>query len=113
MKLICQTRTCLFVAIVIVSLLAGNGRGLAQDANASGDCKVVFGMNTEISGAYQVYTGPAIQGLQTAADAINKSGGIKVGSKSCKFATAPFDNKSDPSQVFTASQQVTNAGDER
>lgn len=70
---------------------------------------MVFGTNTEITGPFEAYGGPAALGLEAAAKAINAAGGVKVGSKTCQFVAVNEDNKSDPSQVFTASQKVIDA----
>jgi branched-chain amino acid transport system substrate-binding protein len=82
-----------------------SGAAAVGSAGAS-NCSVVFGTNTEVTGPFQAYGGPAVLGLNAAVKAINTAGGVKVGSKTCKFAAENADNKSQPSQVFTASQQV-------
>lgn len=103
-------------SILLLSACGGGSSGGGSN-NASGgsssptssNCSVVFGTDTEISGAAQVYGAPAAQGLDVAAKAINAAGGVKVGDKTCKFVAANEDNKSDPSQVFTAAQKVVDA----
>jgi branched-chain amino acid transport system substrate-binding protein len=81
----------------------------AGGGGASSNCSVVFGTNTEITGPFEAYGGPSALGLEVAAKAINAAGGVKVGSKTCTFVAANEDNKSDPSQVFPASQKVIDA----
>ncbi len=81
---------------------ASSGSGLGN----SSKCAVVFGANTEVSGSEQTYGGPAAEGLRAAAAAINRAGGVMVGGRHCTFVAEIADNRSDPSQVYTATQQV-------
>ncbi len=85
------------------------GKGNSTAAGSSGKCTVVFGANTEVSGDMQTYGAPAAQGLEAAAKNINAAGGVKVGNKHCKFVAEIADNRSDPSDVYTATQQVVDA----
>jgi len=105
----------LWLAVGGLLALAGCGASGSSSSPASGaaaassNCSVVFGTNTEITGPFEAYGGPAALGLEVAAKAINAAGGVKVGSKTCQFVAMNEDNKSDPSQVFTASKKVIDA----
>src|SRR6266567_7347962 len=96
----------LWLAVGGLLALAGCGASgsSSSSANAAGggssNCSVVFGTNTEITGPFEAYGGPAALGLVAAAKAINAAGGVKAGSKTCKFVAVNEDNKSNPSQVF-------------
>lgn len=102
----------LWLAVGGLLTLAGCGvSGSGSSATGSnGKCSVVFGTNTEVTGPFEAYGGPAALGLNVAAKAINAAGGVKVGSKSCKFVALVEDNKSNASQVFTTSQKVIDGG---
>jgi branched-chain amino acid transport system substrate-binding protein len=106
----------LWLAVGGLLALAGCGASGSSSSPASGaaaaassNCSVVFGTNTEITGPFEAYGGPAALGLEVAAKAINAAGGVKAGNKTCQFVAVNEDNKSDPSQVFTASKKVIDA----
>jgi branched-chain amino acid transport system substrate-binding protein len=101
---------CLAVGGMVTLASCGSG---ASSSNAAGStsggsssCTVAFGTDTEITGSFETYGAPAALGLDVAAKAINAAGGVKVGSKTCKFLAVIGDNKSEPSDVYTAAQQV-------
>jgi branched-chain amino acid transport system substrate-binding protein len=98
-------------AVGVVGCGGGNAGGSSTSA-ASGKSTgtVTWGANTELSGPYQVYGLPAVQGFELAAKAIDASGGITVAGKTYKIAFKAEDNRSDPSQIVNASRAVVSAG---
>ncbi len=98
------------VGIVCAAAIIGAAGCGGGDDSGGGEGTVTFGSNTELSGPLQIYGLPAEQGAQLAADAINKDGGVKAGDKTYKMKTVTKDNRSDPSQIVSASRAVVDSG---
>ncbi len=103
------------VGVLVACALALTACGASDDAESGagggsgGDGEtVVFGANTQLSGAEQTYGIPASVGLESFAD--DFPDGLEVGGTSYAVDTIIADNRSDPTAVAAASQEVVDAG---
>jgi branched-chain amino acid transport system substrate-binding protein len=98
----------LVLVAALMSVLVACGGGDAGESSDEG--RVVFGVNTQLSGSLQVYGLPAAQGVEAAVEDINAAGGVKVGDKTYEMVLAEEDNRTDPSAVVSAARAVADAG---
>lgn len=95
-------------AASVVGVAACGGGG---DDDSGGDAgTVVFGNNTELSGPLQVYGLPVDQGTQAGAQSVNDDGGIEIDGDTYDMEVVTEDNRSDPSQIVSASRAIVDAG---
>lgn len=96
-------------ALVLSACGASDDAGSGAGGGSGGDGEVVvFGADTQLSGAEQTYGIPVSAGLESFAD--DFPDGLEVGGTSYAVDTVVADNRSDPTAVAAAAQEVVDAG---
>jgi ABC-type branched-subunit amino acid transport system substrate-binding protein len=101
---------CAVLALGAAACASGDDDDASDGGSDGGSgCEVVFGANTQLSGDLQVFGLPSQVAIEAAERDINADGGVQVGDEQCDFRAVVVDNRSDPTVVASATQEVLDA----
>lgn len=106
MKKFMKVATVMMAMATVGSTLAGCSSAKSEGNTAGKTIKI--GVNMELSGAAAAYGAAEKQGIELAAQQINKAGGIKVGNTKKKIKVIYRDNKTSTSESSSVAAQLVN-----
>lgn len=99
----------LVLAVASVLVLAGcsssGGGGTGSGGSSGGRGTITIGLMADLTGTYQTYGYPAVNGALTEAKLINDAGGVKVGGKTYNIEFSICQTNSDPAQASACARK--------